>query len=105
MELYHQTSANREVIPGKTLRARVTGRVQGVYFRAFTRNQARLLGLSGWVRNEYDGSVSLEAEGPRETLERLLIAVRRGPSGARVDHVSADWSEATGDYDGFAVRY
>ncbi len=87
------------------LTARVTGRVQGVYFRAFTRNQARLLGLSGWVRNEYDGSVSLEAEGPRETLERLLVAVRRGPSGARVDHISVDWSEATGDYEGFAVRF
>lgn len=87
------------------LTARVTGRVQGVYFRAFTRNQARLLELSGWVHNEYDGSVSLEAEGPRETLERLLVAIRRGPSGARVDHVSADWSEATGDYAGFAIRY
>ncbi len=87
------------------LTARVAGRVQGVYFRAFTRNQARRLGLSGWVRNEYDGSVSLVAEGPREVLERLLVTVQRGPSGARVDHVSADWSEATGEYDGFGVRF
>lgn len=87
------------------LTARVTGRVQGVYFRAFTRNQARLLGINGWVRNEYDGSVSLEAEGPRETLERLLVAVGRGPSGARVDHVATDWSDATGAYDGFAIRF
>ena len=94
-----------DLLSHQRLTARVTGRVQGVYFRAFTRNQARLLGLNGWVRNEYDGSVSLEAEGPRETLERLLGAVRRGPSGARVDHVSADWSDATGDYDGFAIRY
>ena len=87
------------------LTARVAGRVQGVYFRAFTRNQARRLGLSGWVRNQYDGSVSLVAEGPREVLERLLVAVRRGPSGARVDQVSADWSEATGEYDGFGIRF
>ncbi len=87
------------------LTARVTGRVQGVYFRAFTRNQARLLGLSGWVRNEYDGAVSLVAEGPLERLEKLLFAVRRGPSGARVDHVSADWSRATGEFEGFAVRF
>ena len=84
---------------------RVTGRVQGVYFRAFTRNQARRLGLDGWVRNEYDGSVRLVAEGTREVLEHLLVAVRRGPSGARVDHVEADWSGATGEYDGFGIRF
>ena len=87
------------------LSARVTGRVQGVYFRAFTRNQAQRLGLGGWVRNEYDGSVRLVAEGPRELLEQLLLAVRRGPSGARVDHASEEWSEATGDYDGFAIVF
>ncbi len=87
------------------LTAQVTGRVQGVYFRAFTRNQARRLGLSGWVRNEYDGSVRLVAEGPREVLDHLLVAIRRGPSGARVDHVAADWSDATGEYDGFTIKF
>ncbi|MFB3133999.1 MAG: acylphosphatase, partial [Rhodothermales bacterium] len=51
------------------LSARVVGRVQGVYFRAFTRNQARRLGLHGWVRNDDDGSVYLEAEGPRAILD------------------------------------
>ncbi len=89
----------------KRLSARVVGRVQGVYFRAFTRNLARALGLTGWVRNEYYGSVHLEAEGPRAALETLLAAVRRGPSEARVDHVEVDWSEATGEYDGFGVRF
>ena len=87
------------------LSARVVGRVQGVYFRAFTRNQARRLGLSGWVRNDYDGSVYLEAEGPRAILDMLLATLRRGPSEARVDRVEVDWSEATGDYDGFGVRF
>ncbi len=87
------------------LSARVVGRVQGVYFRAFTRNQARALGLTGWVRNEYYGSVYLEAEGPRPALETLLAAVRRGPSEARVDRVEVDWSEATGEFDRFEVRY
>ncbi len=86
------------------LSARVVGRVQGVYFRAFTRNLARALGLTGSVRNEYDGSVHLEAEGPRAALETLLAAVRRGPSQARVDHVEVAWSEATGEFDRFAVR-
>ncbi len=87
------------------LSARVVGRVQGVYFRGFTRNQARALGLTGWVRNEYDGSVRLEAEGPRAALEQLFAAVRRGPSEAWVDHVEVDWSEATGAFDRFEVRY
>ncbi len=87
------------------LSARVVGRVQGVYFRAFTRNQARALSLTGSVRNEYDGSVHLEAEGPRAALETLLSAVRRGPSEACVDRVEVDWSEATGEFSGFAVRY
>lgn len=89
----------------KRLSARVTGRVQGVYFRAFTRNQARALGLTGWVRNEYDRSVYLEAEGPRAALETLLAAVRSGPPDARVDHVDIDWTEATGEFDRFTVRY
>ena len=87
------------------LSVRVSGRVQGVYFRAFTRNRARALGLTGWVRNEYDRSVYLEAEGPRAGLETLLAAVRQGPPDARVDHVEAEWSEATGAFSGFAVRY
>ena len=87
------------------LSARVVGRVQGVYFRAFTRNQARRLGLHGWVRNDDDGSVYLEAEGPRAILDLLLAAVRRGPSEARVIRVEVDWSEATGEYDGFGVHF
>lgn len=87
------------------LSARVVGRVQGVYFRAFTRNQARRLGLHGWVRNDDDGSVYLEAEGPRAILDLLLATVRRGPSEARVIRVEVDWSEATGEYDGFGVRF
>jgi len=87
------------------LSARVTGRVQGVNFRAFTRRQAQLLGVTGWVRNEYDGSVRLEAEGLRAVLNRLLVALRQGPPGARVDGVSVEWSEATDAFDGFVVRY
>ena len=79
--------------------------MQGVYFRAFTRRHAQTLALDGWVRNEYDGSVRLEAEGPRVALERLLDAVRRGPPGAYVDDVLAEWSDATGEFEGFAVRY
>ena len=87
------------------LSARVTGRVQGVNFRHFTRGQARALGLTGWVRNEPDGSVRLEAEGPRAALESLLDAVRQGPPAASVRDVEASWGAATSAFDGFEVRY
>ena len=86
------------------LSARITGRVQGVGFRNFTQMRARQLELTGWVRNEQDGSVRLEAEGPRGALEELLDAVHEGPRMARVNEVSADWEEATNEFDTFRVR-
>jgi len=86
------------------LSVRITGRVQGVGFRNFTRMRARQLGVTGWVRNEQDGSVRLEAEGPRGALEDLLEAVHEGPRTARVDGVDADWDDATEAFDNFRVR-
>jgi len=84
--------------------ARITGRVQGVGFRNFTRMRARRLGVTGWVRNERDGSVRLEAEGPREALDSLVDAVHRGPRMARVENVEVDWTDATDEFDTFRVR-
>ena len=86
------------------LSAQITGRVQGVGFRNFTQMRARQLGLTGWVRNESDGSVRLEAEGPRGALEDLLDAVHDGPRTARVETVEVDWTDATGEFDVFRVR-
>jgi len=88
----------------KRLSARITGRVQGVGFRNFTQWRARRLGLTGWVRNEPDGSVRLEAEGPREALDDLLAAVHQGPRMAAVDDVEATWGEATDAFELFQVR-
>jgi len=65
----------------------VLGRVQGVFFRAGTRDQARRLGLSGWVRNRADGSVELVACGEETGLARLAEWLRHGPPSARVDAV------------------
>jgi acylphosphatase len=84
-------------------RAVVRGRVQGVFFRAETRDRARSLGLSGWVRNAPDGSVEAVFEGDRERIESMLAWCRRGPSLARVDDVQADWEEPRGE-EGFATR-
>lgn len=71
------------------LRAVVSGRVQGVGFRAFVRGEARALGLTGWVRNTDEGAVELEAEGPGPALDALLAALRRGPPASRVAGVDA----------------
>ena len=87
------------------LSARITGRVQGVGFRHFTTVNARRLNVDGWVRNEPDGSVRLEAEGPRSALDDLVDAVHEGPRAARVDDVSVEWESPTGAFDTFQVRY
>lgn len=64
---------------------RVTGRVQGVGFRWWTRRTAAGLGLGGWVRNESDGAVEVHAVGGPEALEALAAALLRGPTGSRVE--------------------
>jgi acylphosphatase len=91
--------------PGRPLRAsvRVTGSVQGVFFRAETRDRARSLGLAGWVRNAPDGSVEAVFEGEPERVESMVDWSRRGPSGARVDDVEVAWEEPQGE-EGFAIR-
>jgi acylphosphatase len=75
----------------------VHGRVQGVFFRAETRDHARSLGLAGWVRNTSDGSVEAVFEGDRERIESLVEWCRRGPSLARVDDVEVKWEEPQGE--------
>lgn len=69
----------------------VSGRVQGVYFRATCAQEARRLGLSGWVRNLADGRVELLASGPRRAVMDLVAWCRRGPPEARVTDVQIEW--------------
>lgn len=82
----------------------ITGRVQGVWYRASARNEGERLGLTGFVTNRDDGGVEVIAEGPRETLEAFVAWCRRGPPAARVDDVRAEWSDGTGEFAAFAVR-
>ncbi|MBL8056350.1 MAG: acylphosphatase [Anaerolineales bacterium] len=86
------------------LRARVFGLVQGVNFRYTTRERAAALGLKGWVRNEWDGSVAVEAEGPRPALEQLLDFLHHGPRHAEVERVDTEWLPAAGDLTRFEIR-
>jgi acylphosphatase len=87
------------------LHAKVKGRVQGVGFRHFVIRSASELGLTGWVRNTYDGDVEVMAEGDRSQLERLLNRLRTGPPVAFVSDVEIEWQPATGRYKGFSVRF
>jgi acylphosphatase len=82
----------------------VSGRVQGVFFRAHTRDLAQKLGLSGFVRNLPDGRVEVVAEGPEEKLQELIEFCYRGPPLAHVTHVEIHWEEPTGEFRGFSVR-
>jgi len=85
-------------------RVRVTGRVQGVFFRAWTAEQARTLNVNGWVRNCTDGSVEAHVEGEPDAVDRLIDSIRAGPPGARVDQVTVDAVESAG-LSSFDVRH
>lgn len=82
----------------------ITGRVQGVFYRATTVETARRLGLTGWVRNLADGRVEAVAEGPGDALEALVRWSHDGPPSARVDGVEAQWHPATGEFGDFDAR-
>jgi acylphosphatase len=83
----------------------VTGRVQGVGFRFSTVDQARRLGVHGWVRNQADGSVEVLVEGERAVVEGLVRYLHRGPPGARVDDVVLRWEAHVGDLGPFTARH
>ena len=87
------------------LEATVKGRVQGVGFRYHVLQLARQLGLTGYVRNRWDGSVEVVAEGERSELERLLAYLQAGPRSATVTEVQTNWQAASGIFDSFEVRY
>ena len=84
-------------------KVRVTGRVQGVYFRGWTKSEAERLGLGGWVRNEYDGSVSALIAGTPKAVEEMLRLMRRGPLDARVDEVQVEKADVAEALGGFSV--
>jgi acylphosphatase len=87
----------------KRAHVRVQGSVQGVFFRVETRDRARSLGVSGWVRNLRDGAVEAVFEGPEERVESMVDWCRRGPAGARVESVNVDWEDPVRE-EGFAVQ-
>ena len=83
----------------------VNGRVQGVFFRSETQDEAMRHGLTGWVRNLADGRVEAVFEGEKELVEKLIDFCRQGPPGARVTNFEVAWENYTGEFRGFRVRY
>ena len=81
-----------------------TGRVQGVFFRATAREIARRYGVTGWARNERDGSVRCVVEAEADELDRFVAAIERAKR-ANIDDTDITRLDATGEFDGFTVRY
>ena len=83
---------------------RISGQVQGVFFRDSTRQRAEELGLAGWVKNLPDGRVEAVFEGPSEKVREMVRWCEEGPRHASVEDVGTDFEEAGGDLQGFEVR-
>ncbi len=87
-----------------TARVRITGKVQGVWFRQSTKDQALRLGVSGWCRNCADGSVEVMIEGEKASVQKLIDWCHKGPPLARVAEVEVTWPETGETHDRFDIR-
>lgn len=83
----------------------VEGKVQGVFFRDFTRKQANRFRVMGWVRNLMDGRVEIMAEGEEEDLKSFLEEVKKGPPLAIVEKIDIDWMEFKGEFQDFRITF
>jgi acylphosphatase len=87
------------------VRVFVSGRVQGVFFRAETKSRAQGLGIKGWVRNISDGRVEALLEGEKEKVEQLIAWMKKGPMFAKVEKVEIFEEEYKGEFQNFEIRY
>ncbi len=83
----------------------IKGRVQGVFYRAFTKDVAVKLGLAGWVKNLYDGSVEAVFEGNRALISQAIEHCKKGPPGSYVGEIDLKWEEYSGGEKGFEIKY
>ena len=95
-------TSNREQLRAHVI---VHGRVQGVWFRASTKDEADRLGVTGWVRNLPDGSVEAVFEGDKKKVEEIVGWCHRGPSGANVSKVEIVWEPYRSEDSYFDIRY
>jgi len=83
----------------------VSGRVQGVFFRSETQDEAIRQGVTGWVRNLPDGKVEALFEGEKDKVDALIEFCKRGPPGARVTRAEVSWESYTGEFKSFSIKY
>lgn len=83
----------------------IEGRVQGVFFRAFTRDVGNRHRLKGWVRNLPDGNVEAVFEGERSVIEDAIGQCYKGPPASRVTNIEVEWEDYRGEFDAFTIRY
>lgn len=83
----------------------ISGRVQGVFFRMETLEEARKTGVSGWVKNKQDGTVEAVFEGEKALVDSVIQWCRQGPPVSRVDNVDIEWEPYTGKFTDFSIRY
>ena len=83
----------------------VSGRVQGVGFRAFVQHTAQTMNLTGWVKNMYDGRVEVLTEGSEDDINAFIDKLKEGPIGARVDNVDVNWEKYQGGQDNFRIAW
>ncbi|MBW2966619.1 acylphosphatase [Candidatus Woesearchaeota archaeon] len=83
----------------------ISGRVQGVFFRAGTKRQAKILNITGWVKNNPDRTVEIIAEGEETNLKQLISWCSKGPLIARVDDIKIEWQKYKKEFEYFSIRY
>ena len=83
----------------------ISGRVQGVFYRASTRDMAEQLGLNGWVKNTSDGCVEAVFEGTETAVKEMITWCRKGPRYAEVSNVTVDYTKFLGEFEEFCITY
>ncbi|MEM5871841.1 MAG: acylphosphatase [Candidatus Aenigmatarchaeota archaeon] len=83
----------------------ISGKVQGVFFRANTRKVANEIGVTGWVRNVPNGMVEVVAEGRKNQLDRLIEFCKKGPEGAKVEDIEINWEKYKGEFKDFEIKF
>ena len=94
-----------KIIKNSRAHVLISGRVQGVWFRASTRDKAKELGIKGWVRNTPDGKVEAVFEGSREKVEEIIKWCHKGPVLARVTNVEVKWEKPKNEFEDFKIIY
>ena len=89
----------------KVCKIRVEGIVQGVGYRFFTQDKAREYGLTGYVKNQYDGSVEVYAEGEANIINKFTNELKKGPRMARVERVNVKWLDEEKQYESFTISF